>query len=211
MKKLLIVAALVWALAPSTAHAEWLFTPYVGNSFDGGNGLTWGGSIGWMGAGILGAEFDFGFASDSLFNDNDSDLLGVDVDLFDNAVTTYMGNVLVGYPWGGTSGLGITPFFVGGLGLIRSNVDTNDDLFDFDSSDNNFGMDLGAGVMGFVSSNIGFRGDIRWFHSFDEPTLDFDLLDAGVVNRVDVPTVNLIEVDLDQSFWRATGGVTFRW
>jgi hypothetical protein len=211
MKKLLIVVALAWTLAPSTARADWLFTPNVGGVFGGpaAGGATWGASLAWMNAGILGAEADLGFASNNLFDTDEADLLGIDRDFFDAQVTTFMGNVLVGYPVGGTSGNGIRPFFAAGLGLIRSNVDTADDLFE--SSNNEFGMDLGAGAFGFVTDSIGFRGDIRWYYMFDEPELEFDLLDAGVVNRVDVPTVDLVDIDIDRDFWRATGGVTFRW
>ncbi len=52
--KLLVVAALAWTLAPSTARAEWLFTPNVGGVFGGpaAGGATWGATIGWMGDGF---------------------------------------------------------------------------------------------------------------------------------------------------------------
>ena len=60
-----------------------------------------------------------------------------------------------------------------------------------------------------MTDNVGFRGDIRWYYSISDPDLDFDLLDAGVVNRVDQINLNLTGIDRD--FWRATGGVTFRW
>jgi opacity protein-like surface antigen len=206
MKKILIVAALALTLAPSTARADWLFTPYVGGVFGGlasGN-VSWGGSLAWMGDGILGAEADLGFnLNNNLFSTDDTDLLGVDRDFVDANVTTLMGNVLLGYPF-----KGFNPFIVGGIGWFRTKVNTFDDLFE--STHNEFGMDLGAGAMGFVNDNWGLRGDVRWFYSFDQPEVGFDLLDAGVVRRVDVPTVDLIGIDIDRHFWRATGGVTFR-
>jgi opacity protein-like surface antigen len=207
MKKLLIVAALALTLAPSSARAEFLFTPYVGGIFGGlasGN-TTWGGSLGWMGDGIFGAEADLGFnLNNNLFNTDDADLLGIDKDFIETNVTTLMGNALVGYPFAG-----FNPYVVGGIGWFRIKTDTADELFE--STDNKFGMDLGAGAFGFVNDSWGFRGDVRWYYSFEQPDLDFDLLDAGVVNRVDVPTVNLVPIDIDRHFWRATGGVTFRW
>ena len=62
MKKWLIVAGLALALAPSTASADWLFTPNIGAGFggsaEGREHLTWGASLGWMGAGVLGWEAD---------------------------------------------------------------------------------------------------------------------------------------------------------
>ena len=142
---------------------------------------------------------------------DDADLLGIDRDFLEANVTTLMGNVIFGYPFGGTNG-NFAPYVVGGIGLLRIKADVNDELFsDVDSSNNEFGMDLGGGVMGFVNDSWGFRGDVRWFYSFDRPELDFDLLDVGITNRVDVPTVDLIDINLDRHFWRATGGVTFRW
>lgn len=213
MRKLLITAALALMLAPGTANAEWLFTPNVGGVFDGptSNGATWGATIGWMGEGILGLEADLGFTNNDLFSTDEADLLGIDRNFFDAKVATVMGNVVVGAPFGGTIGQGVTPFFAAGLGLIRTSVQTSDDLFDFDSSNNNFGLSLGTGVYGFVRDSWGFRGDVRWYYSFDQPTLDFDLLDAGVVNRVDSVDLDLTGIDIDRTFWRATGGVTFRW
>jgi opacity protein-like surface antigen len=211
MKKILIVAALALTLAPSTARADWLFTPYVGGVFGGlasGN-VSLGGSLAWMGDGVFGAEADLGFnLSNNLFDTADSDLLGIDRDFLEAGVTTLMGNAIFGYPFGGTNG-NFAPYVVGGIGWFRINTDTADNLFE--NTDNEFGMDLGAGAFGFVNDSWGFRGDVRWFYSFDQPNLGFDLLDAGVVNRVDVPTVTLVPIDIDRHFWRATGGATFRW
>jgi hypothetical protein len=108
-----------------------------------------------------------------------------------------MGNVLVGYPIGGTTGEGVNPFFAGGLGLIRTNVQGVDELFD--RSENLFGLSLGGGAYGFVTDTFGFRGDVRWYYSITDPDLESDLLD------IDLP------LDIDRTFWRATGGITFRW
>ena len=214
MKKILIVAALALTLAPSTARADWLFTPYVGGVFGGlasGN-VSAGGSLGWMGDGVFGFEADLGFnAKNNLFNTADSDLLGLDKDFLEGSVTTLMGNAIVGYPFGGSNG-NFAPYVVGGIGWFRIRTDVNDALFEnIDATSNEFGMDLGGGAMAFVNDSWGFRGDVRWFYSFDRPDLGFDLLDVGVVNRVDVPTVDLIDINIDRHFWRATGGVTFRW
>lgn len=213
MKKLVIVAALALTLAPWTASAEWLFTPNVGGVFGGpaDGGVSWGATLGWMGKGIIGAEADLAFTSNDLFSQEEADLLGIERNFLDARATTVMGNVLVGIPFGGTTAGGVTPFFAGGLGWLRTNVQTNDDLFDFDESQNNFALDLGAGAFGFVNDNWGFRGDIRWYYSITDPDLNFDLLDVGVVNRVDQINLDLTGIDIDRDFWRATGGVTFRW
>ena len=60
LKKCAIAAPLmlVLLLMPASAHADWLFTPNIGSSFGGsasGNEhMSWGASIGWMGAGVFG-------------------------------------------------------------------------------------------------------------------------------------------------------------
>jgi len=192
MKKWLIVAALALMLAPSTASADWLFTPNVGAGFGGsaagGELLTWGASIGWMGAGIVGWEADFSYSPEFFEGDDD------DVDFIDSSnVTSFMGNVLVGVPIGGTAGVGVRPYFAGGLGLIQQNVQSDDDLFEVTNDE--FGMNIGGGIMGFATDHIGFRGDLRYFRAFTDPESD-----------------NEFDIDFgDFDFWRATGGITFRW
>lgn len=193
VKKFAIMAALALALSPATARADWLFTPNIGAGFGGnadtGEHLTYGASIGWMGAGVLGWEADLSYTPEFFEGDDD------DVDFFDtdSNVTTVMGNVLVGVPIGGQTGAGVRPYFVGGAGLMQSRVEDADELFEIDNND--FGVNVGGGVMGFMTDNVGFRGDIRYFRAFGEDEtndqVDFDFSDFD--------------------FWRGTVGVTFRW
>ena len=192
MKKWLIVAALALMLAPSTASADWLFTPSIGAGFGGSAAgrehLTWGASIGWMGAGIVGWEADFSYSPEFFEGDDD------DVDFIDNSnVTSFMGNVIVGVPIGGQAGAGVRPYVAGGLGLIQQHVQSDDDLFEVTNDE--FGMNVGGGIMGFATDHIGFRGDLRYFRAFTDPESD-----------------NEFDIDFgDFDFWRATGGITFRW
>ena len=196
------VAGLMLAATPTRATADWLFTPFVGANF-GGNAdfgefddfddeferrVDLGATIGWMGAGIVGFEVDFGWSPNFFEN-----TLGPgDFEFGDNNVTTLMGNVLVGVPVGGQTGPGIRPYASGGLGLIRTHVDGGGFFDDLDSND--LGFNVGAGVHGFFNDNIGLRGDIRYFRSLqdDEPDDAFDLALS------------------DFDFWRATVGLTFR-
>jgi opacity protein-like surface antigen len=101
-----------------------------------------------------------------------------------------MVNAIIGAPVGGQSGPGIRPYAVGGIGILKEKIDEADDLFDVD--DNSWGFNLGGGIVGFFTDNIGLRGDVRYFRSLNrgDDELDFDL------------------GELD--FWRATVGVTFR-
>src|SRR5688500_14080308 len=189
-KYAITLAALGLLLLPASARADWLFTPNVGTTFggaaDGREHLTYGASIGWMGAGIVGWEADFQFTPE-FFEPNDTD-----VDFFGSSnVFTVMGNVIVGIPVGGQSGGGIRPFFIGGVGLIQQNTDS-DEAFDIDS--NEFGFNLGGGLMGFFNDNVGLRGDVRYVRSFEEA--DDNLVTLGIG---------------DFDFWRANVGVVFRW
>jgi opacity protein-like surface antigen len=134
---------------------------------------------------MAGFELDFGY-SPNFFSvspdDNDFDLTG------DGNVTTLMANLIVGAPAGG-----VRPYASGGVGLIKSRV--RDAGTFFGRIDNNdFGFNVGAGITGFMTDNLGVRGDVRYFRSLrdNEPDDEFD--------------VALSEF----RFWRGTVGVTFR-
>ena len=193
LKKCVLMAAIAALLVPASARADWLFTPNVGSTFggaaDGREGLTYGASIGWMGAGIFGFEADLQYTPE-FFEASDGDL-----DLIDDAnVLTFMGNAIFGVPVGGQTGPGIRPFGLVGVGLLTRQQDRADEVFNIDS--NVFGFNVGAGAMGFVSDHVGLRGDVRYVRSLE----DFDDETDGA---------NLGIGDFD--FWRANFGVTFRW
>ena len=192
LKKCALLAALALVLAPASARADWLFTPNVGAGFGGDASgrehLSYGASIGWMGAGVFGWEADFAFTPEFFEGDDD------DFDVFDSSnVTTFMVNALVGVPVGGTTGGGFRPYFSGGLGLLQTSVEDAESLFTVDNSE--FGFNLGGGAMGFMTDHVGFRGDVRYFRPLSDPDED---------NEFDISIGDFV-------FWRATGGVTFLW
>ena len=112
------------------ARADGWVTPWIGSAFgssiENGRG-TFGVSAGGMGAGVVGGEVDFGY-NPSFF--------GTQTDFGNNSVLNFMGNVIVGVPIGGTHGKGLRPYVVGGVGLIRTQVDANSNLFRPAASDN---------------------------------------------------------------------------
>jgi outer membrane protein with beta-barrel domain len=192
LKKCAMMAALALMLAPGTARADWLFTPNIGAGF-GGNAsgrehLTYGASIGWMGAGIFGWEADLAYTPEFFEGDDD------DIDLIENSnVTSFMVNALVGIPIGGQTGGGFRPYVSGGAGLLQTQVQDTEQLFEV--SNNEFGINVGFGAMGFATDHVGFRGDLRYFRALSDPVED-----------------NEFDIDFgDFDFWRATAGVTFRW
>ncbi len=89
LKKCALIAAVLLVVGPASARADWLFTPNIGMGFGGdtpqNDKLTYGASIGWMGAGILGWEADLAYTPQFFENNTD------DIDLVDtDNVTTAM-------------------------------------------------------------------------------------------------------------------------
>lgn len=201
LRKLFVTSALALAVSaavPAKASADWLFTPFIGGNFGGSadvgdvggfsdqfdRKLSYGASIAWMGAGVIGFEADFGYSPNFFGVSGSSN----NVNFFgDGNVTTLMGNLVVGAPIGP-----VRPYVSGGLGLLKTSVDDAGDFFK--DGDNNLGFDVGAGVMGFFTHNIGIRGDVRLFRAINNNSDD---------NTVDVSLSSF-------KFWRATVGVTFK-
>ena len=69
----------------------------------------------------------------------------------------------------------------------------------FSASADDVGWNFGGGVMFFPSTNIGLRADVRRFQAGDLPW--DEITDVGGLDDLPLPKAN---------FWRATGGVTFK-
>jgi opacity protein-like surface antigen len=191
MKKRIVLIGLVLLFSPAAARADWLFTPHLGSTFGGGGGFTYGASIGWMGAGIVGWEAEFAHTPGIFDLDNDLDL-DTDTDLIDDAATSMMFNAIIGAPIGGTSGGGFRPYLGAGVGWFMAKVQSDELLFE-EKSDK-FGFNIGGGAMGYFGK-IGVRGDVRYYQTLSDSNID-----------------NALNVELgDYDFWRGTVGVTFRW
>jgi hypothetical protein len=188
IKSLILGSAAALVLAPIQARADGFVTPWIGSAFGSSiqNGqATLGVSAGGMGAGIIGGEADFGW-SPSFF--------GTKSDFGNNTVMNLMGNVIVGIPIGGTHGGGVRPYAVGGIGLIRSQIDGGS-IANVSSSNNMFGWDAGAGVMGYFNQHVGLRGDVRYLRATSDLKSGISSLDLGG-NQL--------------HFWRASIGVVIR-
>lgn len=199
-----LLAIVVSAAAPARASADWLFTPFIGMNwgasvtFDDEFGDfddefekrgTYGASLAWMGAGIAGFELDFGYTPNFFELTEGSE----DFDYGDNNLTTLMGNLTLGVPIGGQTGIGFRPYASGGVGIIRSRIDDPVDLFEVDSTD--WGFNAGAGITGFFSDSVGIRGDVRYFRALRDIEVEDEDLD-----------IRLGGLD----FWRGSVGITFR-
>ena len=196
LKVFILTAAIAVVCAPALAHAEGYVSPWVAanagtrfGDFDNGR-AGFGVNAGGMGKGVIGGELDFGF-SPSFF--------GTKNDFGSNSVIDFMGNVIVGVPLGGTRGAGVRPFLTGGLGLIRTQIDggtLTGTLSNVSYSNNMFGWNLGAGVMGYFNDHVGLRGDVKYLRGFEDMRTGVNIIDTNAPGQF--------------HFWRASAGVVFR-
>jgi len=186
IKTVVMSAAVALVCAPSAARADGYFNPWAGVNFGSelANGRGgFGVAAGSMGAGIAGGEVNFGY-SPSFF--------GTSNDFGSNTVIDLMANVIVGVPIGGQRGPGFRPYVTAGLGLIRTQIDGGT-VFDVQTSDNDFGWNAGAGVMGYFNDHVGLRGDVRYLRTLNGNLADSLDFDAG-----------------DLHFWRTSIGLVIR-
>lgn len=184
MRRLTIAAVMVLALAGAApAHAQVFFSPITGATFGNDAPATkfsTGAALSFLGK-AAGFEFELGYTPDFFNQQNDFAIIA------DSNVTTFSGNLLVG--------LGharVRPYGIAGLGLIRSRINATD-LFEGNST-NDFGVNVGAGVIGMITDRVGIRGDLRYFRSLQDPSNDNDL------------DVTLGKFD----FWRGGASLIFR-
>ena len=138
--------------------------------------LNVGAGIGTLG-GFFGLELDVSYAKD-FFGTAPG---------YSSSVLTVMSNLIVGPQIGP-----VRPYATGGLGLIKSHVNF-DAASLLESSNNDFGWNIGGGVMIFPGQHVGIRGDIRHFHAFQDmgilgfamsdTKLDFGRASAALVFR----------------------------
>ena len=172
------IAALALAIAPSAAWADGYFVPFIGANFGGNvgrplsetvddrNRFAWGFGVGGMAGGIFGAEFDFSYTH-NFYASNGA------VVTKSNLITA-MPALVIGIPVGGQHGPGIRPYVLAGAGMLRRDLDFNT----VDSiSRNDFGYELGGGVMGYFTDRVGLRGDLRYFRNFKVDDIDLTGVD----------------------------------
>jgi hypothetical protein len=193
----LVLAALLAVSAPSSAGADWLVMPFIALDFAGttsivdleqaaGNAhLTYGGAVGWLGAGVFGWEADFAYTPGFFETDEGPELVT------SSHVLSLMGNLVVAAPLSWTN-LSLRPYATGGFGAIQAS--THDGLNVFTVDRTLWGFNAGGGAMGFISDRTGLKWDLRYFRNiksdegasgvgFGTPSLSFWRLSMAVVLR----------------------------
>lgn len=195
MRGRLLALALVMAL-PSPAAAEWQLRPFLGFTFggkttfidleqavDGTNVVVGVGGV-LLGE-VLGVEVDLGHAP-GFFEAGDQVLV------VGSSVTTLTGNIVIAMPRR-LSAYSLRPYFVGGGGLMRVRIDPGLDVLKVART--LAALDIGGGVTGFLTDQIGLNWDIRYVRSAGS-TGDGDGVSFGAEQL---------------SFWRANMAVAFRY
>jgi opacity protein-like surface antigen len=188
----IVVTMFLAVLGPTAVHADGFVTPFAGVNFGGrsGDGLAdafdagrfdWGVSFAFMSGGILGMEADIAHSPDFYGR----------TDVGSSSVLTATGNLLIGIPIGGQQGVGVRPYVLAGIGVIRSEVhDFGDGISD---SENDVAWNVGGGAMFFFGNHVGLRADLRYFRTFNAVVFDFidDLIDRDRADRVDFGRASL--------------------
>ena len=80
------------------------------------------------------------------------------------------------------------------MGIIKSRLGNDGSLLKLHVDATDWGFNVGAGAMFFLSDRFGLRGDLRYFRSLqdNEPDDEFDVAFG------------------DFRFWRGTAGITIR-
>jgi hypothetical protein len=183
--------------SPRETRGDYLFIPFIGGAFaretvfntgtgvlEGGEDsshVIFGGSVGWLSAGVLGFEGDFAYAPGFFEPRNPLDILS-------SKLLTLSGNVIVAVPLS-VSAYSLRPYAIGGVGMIHSGVTY---LLQAPVDDNSPGFNVGGGAIGFLTRRTGVRFELRHFRTFEREPSDF----GDVAPRV--------------GFWRFTVGVVIR-
>jgi len=185
-----LFAALFLFAAARPAPAQGFISLFLGYNFGGDAGCPeitncsdkrtdYGVSFGLLGS-LVGFEAELGYTP-NFFGETSGQT---------SNVLTFMGNLMLAPKIGP-----FQPYGLGGLGLINTKVEG----VGSSSDQNQFGWDIGGGLMVFFGEHIGIRGDVRYFHSFQ--VLDF-------VNLAGLPALGLGGQKLD--YGRAAAAVVFK-
>jgi len=181
--RMVVVLAVLFAVAGARrASAQGYITPTAGYNFGGDSGCisaTNCDNKNWnfgLGLGALGSIF--GFETEFTYESN----FAGSTPTQQTSVLTIMGDFLLA-----PKITIVQPYGLFGIGLIRTaytpTVGTAED-------DNNFGYNVGGGLIVYINKHFGLKGDVRYYHAFDALSiLGLNLPNAS--NKLDFGRVGL--------------------
>jgi hypothetical protein len=188
------------AVVTGPTRSHWVAAAFAGSNFatttdnldiDSDASVNFGGQIGYLWRGIVGAEALADFAPSM---DLATAAFASSPDVF-----SYMANAIGAYPLG--AGGQIQPYLSGGFGAIQTNLGVlNGADIDARSNETTFGGNIGAGMMAF-GAHVGFRTDVRYYRAMSDDT---PLEDTAADTLTETVLSGL-------SYWRANVGLAFRW
>lgn len=187
------------AVSPAVpVQSHWLLSGFVGSNFGRDvdeASVDFGGTLGYLWRGSLGAEFAANFTPNFQLEPARSALLLGETP----SINSYMINAIGAVP------LGIDgqwrPYVSGGVGALtlRSDVLSDPDGFEIQPDASRTAGNIGVGILGFAG-NWGIRGDVRYFRGFQNG-----------VDIIDTPTDEVgSQVLSELTFWRANIGLAVR-
>lgn len=168
------------------------------NNNNNNGGVTYGGQVGYLWRGIVGPEFIAEWAprfdlESAFINGNTRVIDG------NTHVANYMFNAIGSIPLGADGQ--IQPYISGGFGRTQWSADIIvRDGSVHSHSNGAWGSNIGGGIMAFASNRWGVRGDVRHYRGNDSNDVSGTLEDQFVEALVS-----------GLSYWRASGGISFRW
>jgi hypothetical protein len=176
--------------------SHWLASGFVGTNFGqdvDDPRFDLGGTVGYLWRGVFGGEFHANFSPGFHVEGGRGALLEND----EPWVNSYMFNAVGALPLGASDQW--QPYVSGGFGslTLRSDVLASGEL---EPDGARPAANIGGGILGFPGGAVGFRGDLRFFHGFDNDTLSAD----------ENPTVGDDYLS-GLTLWRGTAGIAFRW
>jgi opacity protein-like surface antigen len=181
-RALVALAVLFTVAGARSAAAQGYVSPTAGYNFGGDTGCltatdcedknwNFGVALGALGS-IFGFETEFTYANN----------FAGSTPTQDTSVLTIMGDFMLA-----PKITIVQPYGLVGIGLIRTSFTPT---VGAEESDNNFGWNVGGGLIVYFNRHFGLKGDVRYFHAFDALSLlGFDL--ARDQNKIDFGRVGL--------------------
>lgn len=168
LRRYTLPACLLFLLSAAPAHAEWILTPHFGTTFgadtSGRPHAVMGAALTQFDEDAFGWELDVAFVPDFFAGRyGTQDFTGSD-----SSVLSAMGNAIIGVPVAGQHRDRIRPYVSLGAGLIQMHVASPDGGGFFKTRTLEAAWNAGVGGIGFLTSRIGLRGDIRYIRSFQD-------------------------------------------